>query len=261
MTLGYANKDEFGYFRVNGKIVSVIYYKYNILEDFNQEVYEFLETSTSVKCPNIYSFLANLKPVYNTIIQKDYLNKYFKEEELVNEVTRFLPASFILGSIKERSEKERLVNEIKESAGAGWTAINFKNYYSNFSEKGIKLATEASYITSAYEAISLIDSDASKEHDYLFIQEIVAPSYQSLVLSNKNLFKKSLSNRIGVLSFSLIQDTSVISNKNLSIYSKSAPSDENVYNTHRDSYENYALDVPLLRTDINIKQIGAINYN
>lgn len=172
-----------------------------------------------------------------------------------------MPSSFVLGKIKDRSEKDKLINEIKESAGAGWTAINFRNYYNNYSEKGITLSKESPYITSAFEAICLIDSDSSKEHDILFIQDIIPPSYKGLVLSDKNLVTKSLSNRIGVLSASLIQESNVIANKNVAIFSKSAPSDESVFNFNRASYENYALDVPLLRSDINIKQGGSLSYN
>lgn len=216
-----------------------------------------METSTAVKCPNIYSVLSNLKPVYSSITQKEYLQKYFKDEELIVEMQRFYPEGKILSKIENKEEKAALINEMKENLGLGWVAFNFANYYNNNINK-----KEETCLVPPLEAINLIEADNSKESEFIFIQSINPPKYNGLVISDKQVKKNCLTHRLGIIVFTLISDNKVIFNKNIAIQSKSVPSEESFYNSSNSlCFEKYALDVPLLRADIDIKKVSSINYN
>lgn len=235
----------------------MVYYNYNILEDVQSDIYEFLEISTAVKCPNIYSTLANLKPILSHITQKDSVNKYFKEEELINEILRFLPKS-ICPIDNATNQDSELLSEIKKTNGEGWIGFNYKNYYEILSKNRVPSNEDItnSCIIKSDNLISILNSEKAKE--VVIHENFHLPSFSSVIISNKELKKQQLTNRLGIFSFSLILDNKVLINKNLSKIVRSAPVE---YNFLLNNNENYAVSVPLLRQDINIKTDLQIDYD
>lgn len=228
-----AVKDDYGNLHVNQKLVSIIYYQYNLLEDFHYDMYEFLELSTAVKIPNVFSYLSSLKPISSTILNVETVKKYFSEEEMVSEISRFLPNSSFNFSSENRN----------------FLAIDYLGYYNSIIKKESK-------------SIENFTSTASNQKDNtIYIEEIVPPTYPSLVLCNKNLVKKNMSIRQGILSFTIALDGKVIQNKNLVTTTRSSDNTKTVFSTLGGDFETLALDVPMLRTDLNLKELNEINYS
>ena len=187
------------------------------------------------------------------------MQRYFKEEEIINEIRRFVPNSYLLSTIEDNDVRSATILEIKDKASL-LVAIDFKNYLNNYTY-GKKLSD---FIVDASNAISQVEADIQKHGDYLFIQKLESPEYNSIIMSNKEFTKKSMSNRVGITVFSLLLDGKVLENKAISLLSKSVPANESYLNSLcTSSYEFYAIDVPILRSDINLKDesINEINYN
>lgn len=233
---------------ISGKLVSVVYYKLNLLEninDSNLEVYKTLELSSAIKCPNVFSFLATLKPIRKLLLRTNMISKIFNELELVNEVTRFIPQSVLFSDVEEE-QNQPLRESIKQNP-ENWEVLNLPECY--------KLGSVV-YI-SAEDALKEIESDKSAEERYLFVEKLVLATHKSTILREEQIINSTFTSKTSIYGASLIsrKQNQVIKNKIIGILSK-------LYDTESNSTRNtdYCINIPLLRKDIDLKTISEIKY-
>lgn len=178
---GVLRKDEYNNVFMNDLVVGIFHFKIDILTISSEflDTYEFIETSTAVKMPNVHAVLMNLIPVYNEIIDVSTLRIVYKDEELINELSRFC-----------------LNNN---NSNDNYYAFNWKKYYNSDMK----------------EISNFINLKESEDNSTIKLSKIDKPEFSSVVVKNNSFTKETLVSNIEVLSFSIVQGKRIVENRNI----------------------------------------------
>lgn len=222
---GVLRKDEYNNVFMNDLVVGIFHFKIDILTISSEflDTYEFIETSTAVKMPNVHAVLMNLIPVYNEIIDVSTLRIVYKDEELINELSRFC-----------------LNNN---NSNDNYYAFNWKKYYNSDMK----------------EISNFINLKESEDNSTIKLSKIDKPEFSSVVVKNNSFTKETLVSNIEVLSFSIVQGKRIVENRNIGCNLKSFKASENSLLFNPSEKECYYGSLLLL--DINLRDIKEINYN
>lgn len=208
---------------LNERLIALVYYKLDLLEDFDSaflDVYSLIESSSAIKCPNIFNFIANLSPIKEQLLKAENVYKMFSEQELANEVLRFFPKTLLAESVND----EQLAAEIEsiKEKKSNWRAINFK--------KAIQKTESEEKIVSVLDDLS----NKIEVKDVILIEKASIPQTQAIVLSEENLKQVPVASKIHIYGVTLLSSSGqVIRNKTIgvSVRSKADGSSSDILTT------------------------------
>jgi hypothetical protein len=192
---------------LNERLIALVYYKLDLLEEFDSnysEVYSLIESSSAIKCPNVFSVLANISPIKEQLLKSENVNKMFSEQELANEVLRFFPKTLVAES-QDTEQFTAEVEYIKEKKSQ-WKAINYK--------KTLQKTNSEENIDQVLEELS-----NKKDAKDIVLHEVASiPQTQAIILSDENLKQVSVSSKLHIYGVTLLSSSGqVIRNKTIGI--------------------------------------------
>lgn len=219
-----------------------------------------LESSSAITSPNVFATLGSILPINMLLLRNKEFNNYFNEEELSADVQRFIPKIIYPDDYLESRNNEKTNDSI-------YCIDNYKSIKNDIldNKNNYKCIDINKYISNSNEKVDIDDNLNNIENECKNSNIIVLennnryPVVNSTILRNETIIKGSFTSKLSIYGVSIIKKDNfqVVRNKNIGILSKLYECDINGA-VIDDS--NYAIDIPLLRDDFNIKDIEEIIY-